>query len=678
METSLKTRPTNTISVIMAAYNASQTVGVTIQNLLDQSYKNIEIIIVDDGSTDETASVVKSYQKKYNNVKLVSLKENSGPFKARVAGVDHASGEYIHFIDADDYLSIDFYRTTLTKALETHADIVIGSIVLDFKNQGYIRDYPLINDLPFTSLSGSNIFKAFMDQGGLNFIYHMNSTKLYSKKIWDKARPYYDWVEKHLIMADDVAMNVPLWYFAQKIERTPTATLFYVKDDNDSATSNYQISSKKMLKNIADLNTVFTFFEKFLAEHKSLALYEDQLSHWKRAFTRVYYRNISEAGFEANEKEILLEELFSSVAPYSEKEHWLDTPFFHIHSLWRGGLEDIKKTLLQPEVTSVIFSTDSLFNEEVRFNGKPTYSVRKTGLELAQLAHFLKKPIYISPSPSTILTALKNSPFSLFNIQEAKTKDYGVGAVSISLPKPLDIFLDRGLDQPFHYTYENTKKDTMASVITGVANLCFDNPYVSTFDVSAFNGKPSLIGIYSLGLYQAISSYETASNQSMHNDLLKIIFEKTPLTDPYEIILAEGIHLGIDQFISHMQIINGKDLTPLISTKKSSQATIGLAFHTRVWVDRQLLKPLLYKYPKIIDTYEASAPGVFSTEDHLHNALNSTPKPVKLVIYTLVKPRLIASAVKKRVAKKTSKYPVVHKQLRNVKNWIKSINDKNS
>lgn len=671
METSIKTRPTNTISVIMAAYNASKTVGVTIQNLLDQSYKSIEIIIVDDGSTDETASVVKSYQKKYNNVKLVSLKENSGPFKARVAGVDYASGEYIHFIDADDYLSVDFYRTTLTKATETHADIVIGSIVLDFKNQGYIRDYPLINDLPFTSLSGSDIFKAFMEQGGLNFIYHMNSTKLYSKRIWDKSRPYYDWIEKHLIMADDVAMNIPLWYFAQKIERTPTATLFYVKDDNDSATSNYQISSKKMLKNIADLNTVFTFFEKFLSERKDLPLYEGQLSNWKRAFTRVYHRNISEAGFEESERDILLEELFSNVAPYSEKEHWLDTPFFHIHNLWRGGLEDIKKALLRPEVTSVIFSTDSLFNEEVRFNGKSAYSVRKTGLELAQLAHFLKKPIYINSSSSAISTTLKSSPFSLFNILEAKSANYGVGAMSVALPKPLDIFLERGLNQPFHYIYENSKKDTMASVITGIANLCFDNPYITTFEASAFNGRPSLLGLYSLGLHQIISSYETPAKKGAYNNLLKIIFEDEPLTSPYEVVLAKGIHSGINQFVSHMQTINSKDLTPLISTKKNSQAAIGLAFHTRVWVDRQLLKPLLYKYPQIIDTYEASAPGIFSVEDHLHNALTGKSKVIKFTSYILINPGLALGAIKKRVNYATKKSPTLNRLLKNIYQKIK-------
>lgn len=667
MEKSVASHPTNMISVVMAAYNASQTVGVTIQNLLNQSYKNLEIIIVDDGSTDETAAIVKGYQKKYDTIKLVTLKENSGPFKARITGVDHASGTYIHFIDADDYLSVDFYRTTLTKAIETGADIVIGSIVLDFKNQGYIRDYPLINDLPFSSLSGSKIFQAFMDQGGLNFTYHMNSTKLYSKAVWDKARPYYDWIEKHLIMADDVAMNAPLWYFAKKIERTPTATLFYVKDDNDSATSNYQISSKKMFKNIEDLTTVFTFFEKFLVENNNADTYHTQLDNWKRAFTRVYHRNITEVHFDTDEKNILLDTLFSNIAPYDEREYWLDTPFFHIHSLWRSGLEDIKKTILHPDTSSVIFSTDSLLNEEVRFNGKTTYSIRATGLELAQLASFLKKTILVSSASPEALSLLKSGPYTKLKIAPVKAIDYGVGSVSISLPKPLDIFLERGLDQPFHYTYSATKKDAMKSAITGIANLCFDNPYIGMFDASAFNGKPSLIGLYSLGLHRAISTYEASSDQHTQNDLLRIMFSETQLTDPYETVIANAIFKGTGEFVSRMKTVNGKDLSALLTTKKYSKAAIGLAFYTRVWVDRQLLKPLLYKYPRIIDSYEVSSPGAFSTEDHLHNALTGKPKHVKLAAYALIKPRLIGSAVKKRVAPITKRYPRLHKYLRSIK-----------
>lgn len=648
MEKGVVLHPNKTISVIMAAYNASRTVGTTIQNLFNQSYKNLEIIIVNDGSTDETPRIVKEYQNRYSNIKLVNLEENSGPFKARVAGVDHATGEYIHFIDADDYLSIDFYRTTLTKAIETQADIVIGSIVLDFKNQGYIRDYPLINDLPFASLSGEDTFKVFMEQGGLNFIYHMNSTKLYRKELWDNARPHYDQVKKHLIMADDVAMNIPLWYFAEKIERTPTATLFYVKDDNDSATSNYQISSKKMYKNIEDLNTVFTFFEDFLTENKVIDTYKDSFNQWKRAFTRVYYRNISEAGFNKDEEKDLLEDLFSKVAPYSEEEHWLDTPYFHIHSTWRSGLEDIKKSLLQSDIQRVIFSSDSLLSEELTLTGQPSYAVRSTGLELAQLAHFLEKDILIdTPSPS-VIQKLKTSPLSSLHIDKAEGSHYGPGVMLISLPKPLDIFIERGLDRPFHYTYKNSATDPMASVIKCIANIYFDNPYVSTFDTSAFDGKPSLIGVYSLGLCASIPSGGAASGKA-YNDLLKIVFQNPPLLDPYEKSLTRGILTGIKTFTGRMRLVNGPDLSKLGSTEVNSQAAIGLAFYTRVWVDRQLLTPLLYRYPTIIDKHSQSVHEPPSLGTKIKNVVNRSTLKVPFINSVLKKAYTSSKTIKKKV-----------------------------
>ena len=93
------------ISVIVPAYNAEQYIAQCIDNLLCQTYKNLEIIVVDDGSTDNTSRVLQQYPK----VKYI-YQPNSGVSVARNAGIEAASGEFIHFMDADDLLNLEFYE----------------------------------------------------------------------------------------------------------------------------------------------------------------------------------------------------------------------------------------------------------------------------------------------------------------------------------------------------------------------------------------------------------------------------------------------------------------------------------------------------------------------------------------------------------------------------------------
>ena len=645
----------------MAAFNASRTVGNTIQNILEQTYSNLEIIIVNDGSTDATDIVVKSYQKTHKNIKLVSLKENVGPFKARVIGADNATGDYIHFIDADDYISIDFYRTTLSKAMETNSDIVIGSIVLDFKHQGYVRDYPLINDLPFDSLSGSDIFKAFMNQGGLNFIYHMNSTKLYSIGVWKRARPFYDKITKHLIMADDVAMNVPLWFFANRLDRAPTATLFYVKDDNDSATSNYKISYKKMFKNLDDLFTVFDYFESFLNSQKVDKTYQVSLDNWKRSFVRVYQHNISSATLTDQEKRLLLQHLYE-IAPFIESQQWLDTPFFHINTPWRDELNNLKKKIIQADTKTVIFSPESLATAIPLPNGGEKLIPRATGIELYNLAIFADKKVLLT---SGEIHAIRKILF-LPSLELARDIDYDIGSIEVSLPQPIEIFVDRGLNLPFHYDYKPQVPSVMLTITSIVASGYFDNPYNSFINDTAYSGRVTTLGYYSLGLPALINSDVFQDTHLPTHDLLTLCTSAPQGGDPYETYVAEAMRLGIDRFktsaTSFLRDVQFKDL------RSHASAVLGLAVHTQNWFDRQLLSPLLYKYPRIIDTHEVNQQ---SSVDHLHGAMAGKGKITKLAVYTLADRGSLIAAVKKRVQNATSAHPIVNKILKITYSGIK-------
>ena len=91
------------VSVITPTYNSGKFIGKTIESVIGQTYKNWEMIVVDDGSTDDTESIARSYSSKDSRIKYLSLGHNSGrPAVPRNYGIKHANGEYIAFLDSDD------------------------------------------------------------------------------------------------------------------------------------------------------------------------------------------------------------------------------------------------------------------------------------------------------------------------------------------------------------------------------------------------------------------------------------------------------------------------------------------------------------------------------------------------------------------------------------------------
>lgn len=99
----------NNISVVIPAYNCEQTISKTLKSILNQQQQPMEIIIVNDGSTDNTKELCEKYSNEYENVKVINLKNNKGVSNARNTGVLHAKGNYIHFVDSDDTVENNIY-----------------------------------------------------------------------------------------------------------------------------------------------------------------------------------------------------------------------------------------------------------------------------------------------------------------------------------------------------------------------------------------------------------------------------------------------------------------------------------------------------------------------------------------------------------------------------------------
>lgn len=113
------------VTVSIASYNNALYIERCIDSVIEQSYKNLEILIVDDGSRDETMSIIERY-KTDQRVKIIS-KENGGLSSVRQLALDKANGEYISFIDADDYIAPNYVSLMLDKLIRDESDICVCS-----------------------------------------------------------------------------------------------------------------------------------------------------------------------------------------------------------------------------------------------------------------------------------------------------------------------------------------------------------------------------------------------------------------------------------------------------------------------------------------------------------------------------------------------------------------------
>lgn len=133
------------ISIIVPVYNAEKYLNRCISSLLNQTYYNLEIILVNDGSTDNSKKICKNAAKNDSRIKLINS-VNEGVSLARNKGLKEANGDYISFVDSDDYVEPDYVEKMLLTLKSKKVDIVYCSAVVENINGVFIqREYEKIN-----------------------------------------------------------------------------------------------------------------------------------------------------------------------------------------------------------------------------------------------------------------------------------------------------------------------------------------------------------------------------------------------------------------------------------------------------------------------------------------------------------------------------------------------------
>lgn len=240
------------ISVIVPVYNVEQYVGECIESILNQSFYDIELILINDGSKDNSGFICDEYAKKDNRIKVIH-KKNEGVSIARNIGIKNASGKYIAFVDSDDLVDKEIYTTMLQAIEESGSDLVMcryEKVYSDRNNELAIE--PLREGLYDKEQIFNNLILDMIGNDPLDMskplIMGSTCRCLYKKDIIDKYKIEFPVIK----IAEDMLFHLYYLMSCKKVYVVNKA-LYYYRYNELSATNNYINNLWEILMNQLEL-----------------------------------------------------------------------------------------------------------------------------------------------------------------------------------------------------------------------------------------------------------------------------------------------------------------------------------------------------------------------------------------------------------------------------------------
>ena len=223
------------ISVIVPSYNVAPYLQRCIDSLIGQTYSDLEIILVDDGSTDDTGKLCDRIAQSDSRIKVVH-KENGGLSDARNAGIDIATGAFYSFIDGDDFIEPDTYEVMMKEMNDPLVSMVAGGfIVTDVQGNTRVSMSPERQYLTKE--------EAFMDLlGGKNYITQSSCNKLFRSSLFEKIR------YKKGILNEDMEILPRLLDVSNRVVLLNKAVYHYIKKPGSITTADYSMERYRAIE----------------------------------------------------------------------------------------------------------------------------------------------------------------------------------------------------------------------------------------------------------------------------------------------------------------------------------------------------------------------------------------------------------------------------------------------
>lgn len=243
---------TEVVSVIVPIYNAELYLERCLNSIIMQTWENIEIILVDDGSTDKSGEICENYSKRDTRISVIH-KKNEGPATARNIGIYRAKGEYIVFVDSDDCIVQDYIQTLLTTLKEYKADMVVCGYYHMKSNKDPSLKKRRIKKKKYTVVSAEEMLKGW--HGKYKHLETMPWNKLYKRELF---------LEHHISFpdgkfAEDVQTIHLVVAAADKIVITGQRLYYYYQV---AGSLTHAVSKEKMINYILAQEIRLQYFKK--------------------------------------------------------------------------------------------------------------------------------------------------------------------------------------------------------------------------------------------------------------------------------------------------------------------------------------------------------------------------------------------------------------------------------
>ena len=304
------------LSVIVPSYNGEKHIEMCIKSLVSQKLDDIEIILVDDASTDNTLKIMKNYEQIYPNIKVIHNNVNKGQGASRNIGLSLASGEYIGFVDSDDYINHNMYKDMYDKAVLNNFPDIVNSMITFVKDDEYFN-----SDLNYNFKINGRL----RDTSKSRDIFYSYSPSCCNKIFKKDLVGDYKFLEG--CMWEDIAFTFSMLLKSKNILDV-NDFYYYRKDGSDTVSTR----GYKLNPNLLDIIKVCDEVERFSIENNLFDMYKDEI------------RFIQISGVIARINEIMTWDIDES-----RKKNIIDNLYSLMCSKY-GGINTVDKAILSGKV----------------------------------------------------------------------------------------------------------------------------------------------------------------------------------------------------------------------------------------------------------------------------------------------------------------------------------------
>ena len=234
------------VSIIVPVYNVEKHLSRCLDSLLNQSYSNFEILLINDGSTDNSGQICDVYQAKSDKIRVFHL-ENGGVSKARNYGIENAKGDFIQFVDSDDYVNETYISSMIDQIKDKSVDLLISGIMqvqLTNHKLTLLKEIISTNNGLYKKKDLKHIMSDLIDSSYINYCY----SKLISRKMLIENKIRFD---ISISLGEDTLFVLDVIRHSQYIYILSRAEYNYLIHSNDTLTYKFRPDKFDVLNDLS-------------------------------------------------------------------------------------------------------------------------------------------------------------------------------------------------------------------------------------------------------------------------------------------------------------------------------------------------------------------------------------------------------------------------------------------